>query len=78
MRILLAVIFIYSIYSDLFSQDLVAWAPTTNNLTEGEFREHINSGVGATVGIAGDGNDGITNIEVYIFDDSNVLQEIVI
>ncbi|HMT55066.1 MAG TPA: T9SS type A sorting domain-containing protein [Saprospiraceae bacterium] len=77
MRILIAVLFICSIYSDLFSQDLVAWAPSTNNLTEGQSLSHTNLGVGATIGIVDDGNDGVSNIQVLIFDNINVLQEIV-
>jgi hypothetical protein len=78
MRILLAVIFICLIYSDLFSQDLVAWAPTTNNLTEGEFREHIITGVGAYISINNNGADGFANIQIFIFDDANILQNILV
>ena len=78
MRILLLVIFTCSIYTDLFSQDLVAWAPSTNNLTEGQSLIHVNMGVPATVGFIDDGNDGVSNIQVLIFDNLNVLQETVI
>jgi hypothetical protein len=62
----------------LYGQDLVAWAPSTNNLTEGQSLIHINLGVPATVGFIDDGNDGVSNIQVFIFDNLNVLQETVI
>jgi len=38
---------------------------------------HINVGVPATVGFISDGNDGFSNIQVFIYDNMNVLQEIV-
>ena len=77
MRFLVIILFTISIYSDLKSQDLVAWAPTTNNLTEGQSMIHINVGAPATVGFISDENDGFSNIQVFIYDNMNVLQEIV-
>ncbi len=75
MRILPTLVFIIFTILGLYGQDLVAWAPSTNNLTEGQSMIHINLGVPASVGIVGDGNDGVSHIQVFIFDNTNVLQE---
>ncbi len=53
----------------------MAWAPSTNNLTEGSSLEHIVTGVGGSITIMNDGGDGIGNIQISIYDNINVLQK---
>lgn len=78
MRILPTLVFIIFTILGLYGQDLVAWAPSTNNLTEGEYREHIITGVGGLITIYNNGGDGISNIKIYIYDNNNTLQVILL
>jgi len=74
MRILVTLVFISGTILNIFSQDLVAWAPTTNNLTEGEFREHTIAGVGCSIQILGHGGDGLSNFEILIYNNMGLLE----
>jgi len=78
MRILPTLFFICFTLLSINGQDLVAWAPSTNNLTEGEFREHIITGVGAYLSINNNGADGVSNIQIFIYDDVNILQNVLL
>lgn len=56
------------------AQDLVAWAPSTNNIMEWQMMSHVNQGVPAFIQIMDNGWDGVANIMVKIYDNNGVLQ----
>jgi hypothetical protein len=77
MRYLVMLLVIHFFENTLLSQDLVLWGPSTNNLTQGMTLEHINIGVPATIDILNNGSDGISNIQVEIYNQNNDFQELV-